>query len=199
VTAGRGIKPVPPTKPKEYPLPANPVKACKDLILDAGANPGSQARQAARLDGAPGTVLVLADSNYWAACDTAYARDNGKGSLREPAKLGTPPASTSTFAVANNILSMQGKLYEYYWAAGRLPSGVAKITYSFPDGGTANAVVQGKYWLMQHRDPKPWVEGTGGPDTPKVTVTLHRANGSVLKTLKLAWGTDTCAQTTHGC
>jgi hypothetical protein len=46
---------------------------------------------------------------------------------------------------------VNGKEYEYYWAAGILPAGVAKISYTFPDGVTTNSVVQGKYREMQHR------------------------------------------------
>ncbi len=197
MTAGRGTKVAPVEPPKEQPLPTDAVKACKELLAGAAEKPGRAALVAARLDGAPGTVLVLADSKDWAGCDTAYARQNGAGSLRRPARITTPSAAADTFAVANNIIPMQGKDYEYYWAAGLLPRDVAGITYTFPDGAKVIAVVKGKYWLMQHRTAEPWVQGDA--DRPQIKVTLSRADGSTMKTFLLAWAEQTCAQITHGC
>ncbi|WP_433013746.1 hypothetical protein [Kribbella sp. CA-294648] len=184
-----------PARPREKPLPKDAVKACQELL-------GTQEQQlrpakvTARLDAEPGTVLVLADSNHWAACNTAYARHNGQGSLRQPAKISTPAATAETFAVANNLIPMKGKEYDFYWAAGRLPSGVAKIAYKFPDGTTTQAVVQGDYWLMQHRATKPYAAVA---NRAKIKVTLQRANGSVLKEFHLIWGDETCSQISHGC
>ncbi len=143
-------------------------------------------------------MVVLANGNYWAGCSTAYARHNGEGSLREPAKIGRPALTADTFAVANNLIPMQGKEYDYYWAAGQLPTGVAKIAYTFPDGTTANAVVKGNYWLMQHREARSWTPGSA-TNRPKIKVTLQRLNGSVLKEFRLIWGEQTCAQISHGC
>jgi hypothetical protein len=198
ITAGMGTKVAPVEPPKEQPLPKDAVKTCKELLAGAAEKPSRSAKVAARLDGDPGTVLVLADSKYWVGCDTAYARQNGAGSLRQPTKNATPSASSDTFAVANNIIPLQGKDYEYHWAAGLLPAGVAGITYTFPDGAKVNAVVKGKYWLMQHRTAKPWGQGADA-EQPKIKVALTRANGSVLKTFHLTWGEQTCAQITHGC
>ncbi|TCN30544.1 hypothetical protein EV644_1327 [Kribbella orskensis] len=186
-------------EPKEQPLPGDPVAACKKLIAESAEHPGRNAKVVARLDGAPGTVLILADSKYWAGCDTAYARHDGQGSLREPARIAKPSASDAdAFAVANNIIPTAGKKYEYYWAAGALPSGVTKIAYTFPDGVTTQAVVKGNYWVMQYRQAKPWVEGADA-EQPKIKVTLSRANGTVVKTHNLVWGEQTCAQISHGC
>ena len=156
-------------------------------------------RTVARLDGTPGTVLILADSNYWAGCDTAFARTGGgQGSIRQPTKLANPaPGDAEAFTVANNLIPINGKQYEYYWAAGQLPSGVTKISYAFPDGRTTNAVIQGKYWLMQHQTATPWKEGTA--PTTLIKVTLYGANGHALRDFLLVWGEDTCAQITHGC
>lgn len=187
-----------PARPQEKPLPKDAVKACKALLATQD-QPLSPAKVAARLDGEPGTLLVLADGNHWAGCSTAYARHNGEGSLRKPAKVATPPLTAETFAVANNLIPVKGKEYDYYWAAGRLPSGVAKIAYRFPDGVTTQAVVQGDYWLMQHREAKPYVAGSSAVKRAKIKVTLQRANGSVLKELQLTWGEHTCAQISHGC
>ncbi len=153
---------------------------------------------AARLDGAPGTVLILADSKYWAGCDTAFARNGSEGSIRQPAKIATPaPGDAEAFAVAGNTIPIKGKEYDYYWAAGQLPSGVAKISYTFPDGKTTNAVIQGNYWLMQHQTATPWKEGSA--PGPQIKVTLSGPNGQSLRTFLLVWGEDTCAQISHGC
>jgi hypothetical protein len=192
-------KPKPP-KPQEQQPPADPVAACKQWLKDTGqGKPGSAAKAVARLDGTPGTVLILADSNYWAGCDTAFARTGGgQGSIRQPTKLASPaPGDAEAFTVASNLIPINGKQYEYYWAAGQLPAGVTKISYAFPDGRTTNAVIQGKYWLMQHQTPTPWKEGTA-PST-MVKVTLYGANGHALRDFLLVWGEDTCAQITHGC
>ncbi|TCM49331.1 hypothetical protein [Kribbella sp. VKM Ac-2568] len=186
-------------EPKEQPLPGDPVAACKKLVAESAGHPGQNAKVVARLDGAPGAVLILADSKYWAGCDTAYARHDGQGSLREPARIAKPSATDAgAFAVANNIIPTAGKKYEYYWAAGMMPSGVSKIAYTFPDGVTAQAVVKGNYWVMQYRQAKPWVEGADA-DQPKIKVTLSRASGTVVKSYKLVWGEQTCAQISHGC
>jgi hypothetical protein len=192
VMPGKGIPP----QPGEQPLPADAVKACRELVAEAG-QPGRGAKVVARVDGEPGTVLVLADGKYWAGCSTAYARQNGRGSLRQPARI-AKPSDADAFAVANNIFPLKGKEYEYYWAAGLLPAGVAKVAYTFPDGVTTSAVVQGDYWLMQHRESKPWVQGADA-DRPKIKVVLSRADGSAVKTFRLTWGEQTCAQITHGC
>ena len=40
--------------------------------------------------------------------------------------------------------------YQYFWAAGLMPDGVAKIMYTFPGGRTAFAQVTGDYWVMQY-------------------------------------------------
>ena len=168
-------------------------------MTDSGAGkPGRGAKVVARLNGTPGTVLIFADGKYWAGCDTAYARHNGAGSIREPSPVtGPAPGDAAAFTLANNLIPINGKQYEYYWAAGRLPSGVAKITYAFPDGRTTAAVIQGKYWLMQHQTSTPWKEGTA--PTTQIKVTLYGANGRPLRDFLLTWGEDTCAQISHGC
>jgi hypothetical protein len=194
-----GTKPVVPKPPQAQEPPADPVAACKAWLKDADAEnaPGSSAKVVARLNGAPGTVLILADSKNWVGCDTAFARNGGgKGSIRQPAPIGTPPLSAGTFAVANNLIPVNGQQYEYFWAAGRLPAGITKVTYWFPDDKTTEAVIKGNYWVMQHLVATPWKEGIA--PAAQVEVTLSNANGPV-KTFELSWGEDTCAQITHGC
>jgi len=195
-TAGR--KPVLPQRPQEQQPPADPVAACKSWLKDSGAGElGSKAQVVERLDGAPGTVLILADSNYWVGCDTAFARTGGgQGSLRQPARIGTPPLTADTFAVANNLIPTNGQQYDYFWAAGRLPKGITKVTYVFPDDTTTDAVIKGSYWVMQHQNKVPWHEGA--VPTTQVIVRLFNARGLVTS-FDLQWGKQTCAQITHGC
>jgi hypothetical protein len=190
-------------KPAEKAPPADAVAACRTWLKEVAEErgepaPGPNAKVAARLDGAPGTVLILADSKYWAGCDTAFARNGSEGSIRQPAKIAKPaPGDAEAFEVANNLIPIKGKEYEYYWAAGQLPSGVSKISYTFPDGRTTNAVIKGNYWLMQHQTATPWKEGS--PPGPQIKVTLFGPNGQSLRTFLLVWGEDTCAQVSHGC
>jgi hypothetical protein len=197
---GKAVRPIPPARPKEYSLPKDPVAACTALLAGADQNrPGRTAKLVARLDGEPGSIVVLADAKDWAACDTVYGRQNGRGSLRAPARISKPSAkNTSAFAVAANLIPRDGKDYNYYWAAGLVPSGVAKIAYTFPDGTTAQAVVKGNYWMVQHQDPRPWTPGSDA-GARQIAVKLTAANGSVVRTFELEWGTHTCAQITHGC
>jgi hypothetical protein len=180
-------------------LPTDPIAACKTWLKEVSAQPGSSAKVVARLNGAPGTVLILADSNYWAGCDTAYARNGGTGSIRQPTKIATPaPGDAEAFTVANNLIKMlNGRQYEYYWAAGQVPAGVAKISYTFPDGQTTAASIQGKYWVMQHMSTVPWKPGMG--QGPQIQVILWATNGQPLRNFLLNWGEDTCAQISHGC
>ena len=200
---GTGQKPAIPRKPAEKAPPADAVAACKTWLKEVAEErgepaPGPNAKVAARLDGAPGTVLILADSKYWAGCDTAFARNGSEGSIRQPAKIAKPaPGDAEAFEVANNLIPIKGKEYEYYWAAGQLPSGVSKISYTFPDGRTTNAVIKGNYWLMQHQTATPWKEGSA--PGPQIKVTLFGPNGQSLRTFLLVWGEDTCAQVSHGC
>jgi hypothetical protein len=187
-------------KPEEHPLPADPIAACKSLLSNADKpKPGAGAKAVARIDGTPGSVLILADNKNWAGCDTAYARANTEGSLRQPAKIAVPAATDrDAFAVAENIVPVNGKQYEYYWAAGLLPKGVAKVSYTFPDGVTADSVVKGNYWVMQHQEAKAWHEGDDAA-RPQIKVTLAKANGAVVNSFRLSYGKQTCAQITHGC
>ncbi|WP_433164600.1 hypothetical protein [Kribbella sp. CA-247076] len=205
VTGPEGVssKPAIPPRPAEKAPPANPVAACKTWLKQVADErgepaPGPAAKVVARLDGRPGTVLVLADGKYWAGCDTAFARNGSEGSIRQPGKIAQPaPRDINAFAVAGNLIPIKGKQYEYYWAAGRLPAGVAKISYTFPDGKTTKAVVKGNYWLMQHQTATPWKEGSA--PGPRIKVTLSGANGQTLRTFSLVWGEHTCAQISHGC
>jgi hypothetical protein len=182
----------------------NLLARCQTALSGAEPRPGPKATQRAILPRADGAVVVIADSKYWAACDTGY-NVNGvvEVSARRPAGLATPSTSdTDAFAVANNRVTKAGKDYEYYWAAGRLPAGVKTVRYGFPDGRTMDAVVTGKYWLMHYWSPSTADDGGGGstPGQPaKIRVRLLAANGSVVNDFRLEWGAQTCAQISHGC
>ncbi|MGW1340912.1 hypothetical protein ACWCOV_07630 [Kribbella sp. NPDC002412] len=199
-----GVRKPTATKPAEQAPPADPVAACKSWLKQVAADrgepvPGPSAKVVAQVNGAPGAVLILADSKYWAGCDTAFARNgSGEGSIRQPTKIARPaPGDAEAFTVANNLISIKGKQYEYYWAAGQLPSNVAKISYTFPDGKTTQAVVNGNYWVMQHQTATPWKEGSA--EGPQIKVVLWAPNGQPLRNFLLTWGEDTCAQISHGC
>ena len=128
---------------------------CKVALAEANPKPGANATQQALLESPQGSVLVIADSKYWAACDSGYISvGEAQVSARRPAGLAAPsPQDKDAFAVAQNSLTQPSGNYddfEYYWAAGRLPTGVKTVRYTFPDGKTVDAAVQGKYWLMHY-------------------------------------------------
>jgi hypothetical protein len=51
---------------------------------------------------------------------------------------------------------------------------------------------------VQHQGSRPWTPGSDA-DAQRIIVKLTAANGTVVRTFKLDWGTHTCAQITHGC
>lgn len=144
-----------------------------------------------------GTLIVIADSKHWAACDNGY---RGAGapvemSARAPSVTRRPKISDSNaFAVANNVVTKAGKDFDYYWAAGLLPDGVAAVRYSFPGGSSVEATVSGGYWMMQQ-----WVAMAGRVNPERVRVQLVGPGGAVLKTFVLEPGVQTCEQISHGC
>jgi hypothetical protein len=99
--------------------------------------------------------------------------------------------------VANNELTKAGKTFNYYWAAGLLPTGVTTVRYTFPGGSSVDATVSGKYWLMQHSVPLPGPQTSVSPE--RVRVQLLGESGVALKKFALKPGEQTCAQITHGC
>ncbi len=80
------------------------------------------------------------------------------------------------------------------WAGGRLPAGVTSVTYVFPDGHEADAIVDGGYWVMQDLAPY-WANNLNGL---VVTVELDGPGGASAVDVPL--GIDTvCNQVNHGC
>jgi hypothetical protein len=194
-----------PEPPPSRPL-KDPVSICRELLAEHATNtgepvPGRDARTVASTTGRWGTTLILADGNRWAGCDTAGYTHNA-ASLRDPARIDKPSTGDEdAFAVDEYAQSAKwtdtGPWYQYFWAAGMVPDGVAKIMYTFPGGRTAFAKITGDYWVMQYE---------GGPiamgqdqDRPNIKVTLTRADGSVIRTFPLVWGEQTCEVTNHGC
>jgi len=49
---------------------------------------------------------------------------------------------------------------ELTWAGGVVPDGVSTVTYRFPEGSKAVAVVDGRYWVVQLLTSEDW-SGTG--------------------------------------
>lgn len=181
---------------------------CKVALAEEDPKPGANATQQALLESPQGSVLVIADSKYWAACDNGYISEGeAQVSARRPADLAAPsPEDTDAFAVAQNRLTQPSGNYddfEYYWAAGRLPTGVKTVRYTFPDGKTVDATVQGKYWLMHYWSLQQTPGGSEGGATPgapeRIRVRLVAADGTVVNDFRLAEPEQICAQITHGC
>ena len=77
-----------------------------------------------------------------------------------------------------------------------LPDGVATIRYTFPDGKSEDARVDGGFWLMRHVSEQ---ARPSGPSAPRIRVQLLSASGAVVNDFRLVWGEQTCAQISHGC
>ena len=137
---------------------------------------------------------MIADSRYWMACDSTYGSEV---SARKPATLKKPGVQdNNAFAVANNTVDTVDGQLDYFWAAGLLPDGVATVRYSFADGETVDAEINNGFWLMRHVSSIP----PGAHDLgDRVRVQLLSATGGVLNDVRLNWGTQTCAQISHGC
>lgn len=215
-TAGRTVLPSfrqslpqPPERTESTP-PGRPLKdpmaVCRELLTEHATNtgepvPGRDARIVASTTGRWGTTLVLADGNRWAGCDTAGYTHN-RASLRAPGRIDKPSVrDNDAFAVDEYAQSQNWSdsepWYQYFWAAGLVPDGVAKIMYTFPGGRTAFAKITGDYWVMQHAGGR--IALGQDIDQPNIKVTLTRADGSVIRTFPLAWGEQTCEATNHGC
>lgn len=179
--------------------PGKPLDVCRDVMKGReGPLPGKNAEVVASMTGRWGTSLILTDGRVWAGCDTSGYHP----SLRQPERVRVPAVTDNdAFAVSGYAQSVDwqpaSKWYEYYWAAGILPDGVAKVVYSFPDGKSSVAKVTGRYWLMQHAYSEPLKEGVA--HTERIRVRLERADGSVIRTFRLVWIKQTCAAISHGC
>jgi hypothetical protein len=202
LTAGMTV--APPGAPQTMPdTPGTPDAAgiaafaarCGTAVKAENPGPGGAATQRATLAGPEGITTIFADGIYWGACDNGY--DPTEVTLRKPASIQRPSRDNlKHLAVANNLITRDGQQYEYYWAAGVLPQGVAGVRYRFTDGAVVDATVTGDFWLMQHRSSTP---GAHQPDEPPIEAELLAPNGTVLVTHELEWGLHTCAQITHGC
>ena len=77
-----------------------------------------------------------------------------------------------------------------------LPAGVATVRYSFVDGAVVDAEVSNGFWMMRHVSTVP----PGAHDLgDRIRVQLLSPSGAVLNDVRLNWGTQTCAQISHGC
>jgi len=168
------------------------VASCLQEAAAAGEPaPGSAAKQRGSLDG---RLIVVADGNYWMACDNTF---RPTPTARKPAKLQRPSTQdNNAFAVAGNTITTAAGERDFFWAAGMLPTGVATVRYSFVDGAVVDAEVSNGFWMMRHVSTVP----PGAHDLgDRVRVQLLSPSGAVLNDVRLNWGTQTCAQISHGC
>lgn len=162
--------------------------------LNGQTGPGSNATRRSLLSDDSGTTIVIADTRYWMVCDNTFGQ---QVSARQPERLQKPTAQDKdAFAVAGNDVTLAAGRRELYWAGGMLPDGVATVRYTFPDGATEDARVDGDFWLMRHVSEQ---VPPSGPPTTRIRVRLLSASGAVVNDFRLVWGEQTCAQITHGC
>ncbi|TCC52603.1 hypothetical protein E0H75_02240 [Kribbella capetownensis] len=169
------------------------VASCR-TAADGEPGPGAAAKLRGTASDEAGKTIVIADSRYWMACDSTYGAEV---SARKPATLKKPGVQdNNAFAVANNTVDTVDGQLDYFWAAGLVPDGVATVRYSFADGETVDAEISNGFWLMRHVAGIP----PGAHDLgDRVRVQLLSATGGVLNDVRLNWGTQTCAQISHGC
>ncbi|MFI7060342.1 hypothetical protein ACIBL3_05115 [Kribbella sp. NPDC050124] len=192
ITSGSGVTTPGPTASDPPTSPPTPPTVPSCLVASNGEPaPGPAAKQRGTLGN---SLIVVADSNYWMACDTTFRTTP---SARRPAKLQRPAVQDNdAFAVANNVIETAAGQRDYFWAAGMLPAGVATVRYSFVDGAVVDAKVSNGFWMMRHVSTLP----PGAHDLgDRVRVQLLSPTGAVLNDVRLNWGTQTCAQISHGC
>ena len=190
IPKGTAITPGPGSTPGAVPITAATCRAA----LNGEPGPGAGATGRSLLSDEYGTTIVIADSRYWMVCDNTFGP---QVSARKPERLQKPSAQdTDAFAVADNEITLAAGQRELYWAGGMLPDGVATIRYTFPDGATEDAQVDGAFWLMRHVSEQ---IRPGGPSATKIRVRLLSASGAVVHDFQLVWGEQTCAQISHGC
>ncbi|WP_328989336.1 hypothetical protein OG394_24200 [Kribbella sp. NBC_01245] len=155
----------------------------------------------ANLAGPIGSTVIFADAKAWVACDNSRAvGESATVSLLKARKLAPPSAGdASAFEVSGLTITVKSKPYGYFWAAGKRPAGVAKVSYTFPGGVTRVAENVGDYWIIQYREAEPTPEGRSEVDRAKIQVRLLRSDDSVVRTHTLMWGEQTCAHINHGC
>ncbi|TCC51864.1 hypothetical protein E0H73_40600 [Kribbella pittospori] len=188
---------VPTSNPQVSATPGSPARLTPTTCRVAAGGepaPGSGAKLRGTASDPSGTTIVIADGRYWMACDNTYGTEV---SARKPATLKTPGVQdNNAFAIANNTVETVDGPLDHFWAAGLLPDGVATVRYSFADGETVDAEISNGFWLMRHVSSIP----PGAHDLgDRVRVQLLSATGGVLNDVRLNWGTQTCAQISHGC
>ncbi|MFC0624288.1 hypothetical protein [Kribbella deserti] len=168
---------------------------------DPQALPKLTGSPVANVLGPVGSTVIFADTRAWVACDDSWpVTGSGKPSVLQAGTRSRPsPSDVNAFAVSGIAVTVKGKLYNYYWSAGRRPVGVAKVSYTFPGEITRVAQNVGDFWIVQYREAQPIPEGQTNLDRAKIQVRLLRADNSVLRTHSLTWGEQTCAHVNHGC
>jgi hypothetical protein len=181
-------------------LPSNATALTKAACLTAYADwlpgaPSAKSKVIGTVDGAEGRLMIVADSKYFGVCENSFGTEP---SIREGARVKRPAKSdSSAFAVANNVLANTTPNRDFYWAAGLLPTGVAVVRYTFPDGKAVSAKVFGKYWALRYKSTGPAIQDWN--KVPRIKVEQLAADGSVVKEFRLVYGEQSCAQISHGC
>ena len=172
-------------------LPPTMASCLKEAGAVSEQAPGVGAKQRGSLDG---RLIVVADSDYWVACDNTF---RPTPTVRSPDRLEKPKIQDNdAFAVAGNTIDTAAGQRDFYWAAGMLPSGVATVRYTFADGSVVNAKVSNGFWMMRHVST---VASTAPSPANRIRVQLLSPTGGVANDIRLNWGTQTCAQISHGC
>jgi hypothetical protein len=186
-----GTEPVGPATPSTNVVAPTVASCLEEAGVSGTKIPGADAKQRGALDG---RLIVVADNDYWVACDNTF---RPAPSVREPARLQRPRIQDDdAFAVAGNTVDTAAGQREFYWAAGMLPSGVAAVRYTFADGAVVDAKVSNGFWMMRHVSTAPPSAHSPGN---RIRVQLLSPTGGVVNDIRLNWGTQTCAQISHGC
>ena len=118
-------------------------------------------------------------------------------------KLGTYERDGYVFDTGPSLVTMPQVFADLFDATGTPLGDTVELErldvacrYTFPDGKTEDAAVVGSFWLLRHLSSGP--AATGVPTT-RIRVRLVSASGAVVNDFRLAWGTQTCAQISHGC
>lgn len=174
--------------------PADAEQRCVDAIEAASHDVPSDVTARVVNESAEMTTVVISNGEFTRTCNVEPdAAASPKPGSQPPVK--NPPNLTENqllFNFArNSTLDYDLGRGTYAWAGGPAPAGVESITYVFPDGGEADAVVEDGFWAMQYltKGDIGWRE--------KVHVVLRGQDGTEVVKLDTSWAG--CHQVSHGC
>jgi len=146
------------------------------------------------------TVTIWTAGDRWQVCDTFAAIDGGVPTVFAE-HSGTGDSGADVFALSQNTVDLDGTLRSEYVAAGLIPNGVTRITYSFPDGTDVDATFEGDAWTMVYLPKTGPLSGGSNVNyttLDPVAVQVYFGDDNADE-YHLEWGVDTCAQINHGC